>query len=82
VAALRAVVVGTAEVDLSDDGLEALVPTSGVASLASTGTGEGGRGVVGQIGVESLSQQPRGHGQDPSAQSRLDGLEVGEGVGP
>jgi len=82
VAALGAVVVGPAEVDLSEDGLEALVPASGVTSLASTGAGEGGRGVVGQIGVESLSQQPRGHGQDPSAQRGLDGLEVVESVGP
>jgi hypothetical protein len=38
--------------------------------------------VVGLIGVEPLSQQPRGHGQDPSAQGGLDGLEVGESAGP
>jgi hypothetical protein len=76
------VVVGPAEAEFPEDGLETLVPASGIASLTSTGTGEGGRDVIGQIGVEPLSQQPRGHGQDPPAQGGLDGLEVGEGVGP
>jgi hypothetical protein len=66
-------------VDLAEDGLETLVAAPGVSSLASTGTAEGGRGVVGQVGVESLGEQPRGHGHDPATQGGLDGLEVGEG---
>jgi hypothetical protein len=74
--AVRAVIVGTIQVEFSQDALENLAPASGIASGVAAVAGERRARLIRSVGVEALLDGARRQAQNLSPRSGLDGFEI------